>query len=457
MRFKNYFLRLSLLVFCVVFASASLALPNNTAAFMSISDIHFDPFLACQNVSPCPLINELENSPASQWHTILAMMDTSKPQYKQDSNFVLLESALSEFKHTADLTHPKFVLVLGDMLAHAYLDKYQEFSADKSAAGYQEFVKKTEAFLAFEFAATFPTQDVYRAVGNNDSYQGDYVSDVRGAFFKDTGLNWSALIKDQTNRASMLHDFINAGYYAVTIQSDVRLLVLNTNLFAVKAKGDLNTAALLELEWLHQQLVTAGRMHQQVLIAMHIPAGIDVYNTLKTSQVVDFWTTDYTQRFVAELKEHAQNIMGILPAHLHSDFFQILDHGYSKAIPISATPSISAVNGNNPAFKVFRINTDALQLQDYSVIFDALNTDPGWNQEYDFNDVYQPGCKNCQLVTGMQLLSPGPSPLVTSYQDFYDTQMHSSSITAKYHPYYWCQVKALTQVDYQSCLTTLHT
>src|SRR5262249_18614450 len=112
-----------------------------------------------------------------------------------------------------------FVLILGDFLAHDFRKHYRMYSLDKSAVGYQKFVKKTFVFLMNQITNTFPTTNVYVVVGNNDSYRNNYVIDLKGPFFKDMATLGSALIKDKNSRIEMRQQFAAAGYYALDVPS----------------------------------------------------------------------------------------------------------------------------------------------------------------------------------------------------------------------------------------------
>lgn len=448
---KNF---LNFIAFIALSICSQLAQASSTK-FLSIADLHFDPFTTC-TASPCPIIEELENAPADQWHAILEVNDSKPPQYKQDSNFVLLQSSLNEFKQLAASEQPQFILELGDLLAHKFQDKYKNYSAIKTDAGYKIFVEKTMEFLTNEIAKTFPTIDVYMSVGNNDSYLGDYVSDPDGPFFKDMAALWSGLIKDKNNKAIMKQEFSSAGYYALDMpqQSILRLIVLNTNYFAPKSVAPADAAAK-ELSWFEQELANANANHQQVLIALHIPAGVDTFASLNQQpfKIIEFWQPQYSARFEDDLRQYSTSIMGIFAGHLHGEWFQLPNNDSVKKVPVSFTPSISPVNGNNPAFKIYRYDSSSLQLQDFVTYFYAINTTQSWNKEYDFNEVYQPECSDCQLADGMALLRE-TGPLAEAYKLYYDSQSGTDIIHTKYSPYYWCQTQTISAADYQSCLTT---
>ena len=446
------------IVFVFLFLVSSLVFAaKNPTQFMSLTDIHFDPFTTCtKEITPCPIIEKLQNSSVDQWDTILTTNDTLPPKYKQDTNYTLLKSALLQCQKTARLTHPRFVIVLGDFLGHDFRQHYDFYSSDKTQQGYQSFVKKTLEFLAQKIAVTFPTIDVYTAVGNNDSYQDDYFSDPNGDFFNDMASTWSRLIKDKNNQKTMKKEFPTGGYYAIDFPSEprFRLIVLNSVLFSNKSQGtSVDIAAEQELNWLHDELQSVRRQHQIALIAMHIPAGVDVFASLKNTPftVVSLWKPVYTQRFQEELQAYANNIIAILPAHFHMDEFQVLSMENVKSIPVIFTPAISPLFGNNPGFKVYRYSHRSHQLTDFVTYTNALSTTQTWNKEYDFNTLYQPDCANCSLIDGMNRLQK-TGDLANYFMTYFSGGTTSQPITTKWLPYYWCDIHTIIPVDYQNCI-----
>ena len=335
--------------------------------FITLADLHFDPFFSCHDKTPCPLIRQLKAASYQQWPSILNVYRNEASQYQQDTNYALLSSSLAVAKKAAEERKVKYVIVLGDFLAHEYRVKYKKYGNDKSFSGYQAFVKKTMGFLTDELAQTFPNIDVYAVIGNNDSYHGDYVSIARGQFFKDTSTMWATLIKSKDNRERLQNVFPIGGYYAVTVPRDphLRLIILNTVFFSYKAMAKNNDkSATEELTWLHNQLQSAQQQHQKVIIAMHIPMGVDMYATLQVHffRLVDLWKLNFTKIFEADLKEFASEVVGVLSGHLHSSWSQELTIDNSH-IPMSGTISISPIFGNNPGFKVYTYSLNNQQLE----------------------------------------------------------------------------------------------
>lgn len=433
---------------------------NNPSYFLGLADIHFDPFIACHNRASCLLINKLQHAPVEKWEGVLVQYDKTSPQFNQDTNYPLLKSALAAAKKTADAQHIRFVLVLGDFLGHDFKDQFELYSADKTSAAYRAFVNKTMQFLTHELAQAFPATDVYAVVGNNDSYQDDYVATPNGKFFHDMASLWSRLIKNKDNRIVMQREFTQGGYYAVDVpdQKDLRLIVLNSVLFSKNVRGrGTRQAANKQLDWLHKQLEAVHDNKQHAIIVLHIPTGIDIYASLNqiSFSIIEFWLPQYTQRFQDDLKLFASDIIGILPAHLHADWFQILLPSNFEKISVVATPSISPIFGNNPAFKMYNYNQQPLQLGDFETYYYSINRQSGWSREYLFSRIYNPLCqKNCRLIDGIERLKK-TGDLAKHYKFYYSVSTNSQPITTKWIPYYWCALRTILPVDYQNCINKI--
>lgn len=323
--------------------------------FIGLADIHFDPFVNC-NVSSgkCPLIARLKSAPVSEWQHLLASAHITESKMGQDTNYALLRKALMEASEQANKNNAQFVVVLGDMLGHEYRNDYRVYSGDRSYAGYVQFANKTMAFITKELAAAFPDKSVYMTVGNNDSYSGDYVTRPNEQFFRDIGNMWVKLIKQPAGKASLLKTFNTAGYYAIQLTPDLRLLVLNTVMFSHKAVGrGSNQAAIAELKWLHQQLIDAKANHERVVIAMHVPMNIEVYamSRIYLFKALSLWKPAFTKAFEADMQEFASEIAGLLSGHTHFGWFHI----NQEQVPMSGVPAISPIFGQTPKFKLYEV------------------------------------------------------------------------------------------------------
>lgn len=452
LKFSVYFLYALIfgalsVVYDGVAATPSCCAP--TANFISLADIHFNPFYTCDKRNKaCPLINKLRIAPVDRWSAILNSHDTQSPRYQKDTNYVLFKSSLRQLKKTAAEQHPQFVLVLGDFLSHEYKENYQLYSGDHTVEGTQRFIDKTLQFIATQLASAVANIDIYMVMGNNDSYTEHYVS--QGIFYKNVAPIWSALIRDKYNRERMQKEFAQAGYYALDIQKNLRLIVLNTTYFSSRGIG-MDREAQNQLNWLEKQLTSLNNTQRKALIALHIPSipQISISQNIPIT-ALGLWQPRYIEQFLLLLKGSAAHIMAVLPAHLHMDWAQLLQFkGVVNPILITATPSISPIVGNNPGYKVYFYDPQYGFIKDYLTYYYPLE-EGKWKLEYGFKQIYQPSCPACSIEEGLKQLSKNPSYL-KKYKQFFSVNRLSPIFSDLTYPTLVCDLKAANYAEYQRC------
>ncbi len=436
---------------CAALAATPSFLPTaSTASFVSVADIHFNPFYSCDKKNKaCPLIKKLAAVPATKWSNLLSQYDTQAPRYKDDTNYILLKSTLQQLKKTSREQRVKFVLVLGDFLSHDYKKNYQYYTGDTSEKGVQSFIDKTMQFITSELAVTFPNMNVYMVVGNNDGYAEHYTS--QAIFYKNMAPIWSMLIQDKKNHEKMQKEFAQGGYYALDIQKGLRLIVLNTTFFSSRGVG-MDRQAQRELNWLEKQLALLDNTQCKALIALHIPniSGVSISRDIPIA-ALGLWKPYYIGQFLHLLKCSAPHIMAVLPAHLHVDWAQLLHfNGVANDIVISATPSISPVVGNNPGYKFYYYDLEQLVIKDYLTYYYPLN-ERKWKLEYDFNQTYQANCKVCTLAHGLKQLQKSTQYL-NEYKRFFAVDREASTFSNLIYPALTCDLQNPSDAEYTQCI-----
>src|SRR5689334_1561558 len=243
--------------------------------FLSVSDIHFNPF------ADTTLVAKLEAADVEQWSAILASSSvTTFSAYGSDVNDPLLRSAIAEMQK--QMPKPAFVLISGDFLAHNFQKMYQEYATDKSQTAYTAFVTKTIAYVASQLRQIYPDVRIYPTLGNNDSDCGDYAVAPNSVFLANFRDIWSTTVDSR----SFTRRFATGGYYHADVPSlhNVRIIALNTNFFSTNYKNPCGTAGgpdpgLMQLEWFDAELALARGEGKRVWLLFHIPPGMDVYDT----------------------------------------------------------------------------------------------------------------------------------------------------------------------------------
>jgi sphingomyelin phosphodiesterase acid-like 3 len=329
-----------------------------SASFLTLADIHFDPFINCQHQdkNQCELIDLLEKTSEKKWQTIFNTINETPSALGRDTNFILLKKILIEAKKKSENNQIKFVLILGDLLAHEYKRQYYRYARHPNEVNYRLFVKKTFGFLDVFIKEYFVNENIYYVIGNNDFYK-NYTVTPRDNFFKNIKL------------------FGDAGYYAITLpdEKNIRLILLNTVLFSHKAKGkNIDTAAKKELDWLSQELIKANLSQQKVLISMHIPPNMDINlsDRIHLFTLLRLWQPIYKIQFQEILQNSPPVVLAIFAGHLHLDGLTYLKlGGGAKDVLVLQTTSVSPIFGNMPGFKLYRYQIDPVKLIDYSAYF----------------------------------------------------------------------------------------
>lgn len=427
---------------------------QNNSSFITVSDFHFNPLHACQEqIIPCPALQELQYSQVEDWNRILEKYDQRPIQYKEDTNYLLLKSSFNALEKLNKKVHPQFVIVLGDMFPHDFRRLFIKYSGDQQEKDFKKFAAKTMQFLAVELGRIFSNIDVYFVVGNHDTDDENNAAPIE--FFKTIGPYWKKLIT-QADTASFNKDFMTGGYYIIDLpqNNNHRLIILNSILFSNHAEGDeVDFLAKKQLAWLDFQLKNASLQNKKVLIAGHIPMAIDVNAILETTPITveAMWKTKYSDSFVKILKKYSHTVVGILMGHLHIDGFEIMKSSATTLIPVIQTPSISPIYDNNPAFKLIIYDKNSLSLKNFITYFYNIHQSK-WKKEYDFNEIYQPDCRGCDLIHGMLRLKQY-NKLSEYYKYFYAVSEDAKPITKGYWlPFYWCQIYGLQEDDYKNCI-----
>lgn len=379
---------------------------NATIPALFISDIHFDPFHDPAKV------RQLVAAPASRWSSILSRPPSpNQPQaftaLQQtchargvDTPDTLFRSSLRAMR--ARQPDAKFMLVSGDLVAHAFSCRYRALFPYATRAEYQSFVEKTIRYVVGQLRASFPRMPIYVALGNNDSACGDYRLDPSNNFLANTA-HIVATGLPASDRAAAIQNFSQNGSYSVLMVSpmkNTRLIVLD-DLFLSKGyrscAGERDSApADAQISWLRDQLEDARQAGQKVWIMGHIPTGIDPYATARRlgamcghlHPVLFLSSTKLADLLI----EYADVVRLGIFAHTHMDEIRLLQPentasgSASLAVVIKMVPSISPVDGNDPSFTIARINPSSATLQDYKVVSASNHTGIGtrWSVEYDF-------------------------------------------------------------------------
>jgi sphingomyelin phosphodiesterase acid-like 3 len=481
----------SLALLALLFAASLPARPQspshaNTVPALLLSDIHLDPF---HDPAKFP---SLRAAPASAWAAILYA--PASPTQPADSDHLqstcgargidtppaLLQSSLRA-EHQQQ-PHPLLVTVSGDLMAHQFDCRFHTLAPSATDADYSAFAAKTVAFIALQLRETFPGAPIYFALGNNDSGCKDYREDPNSSFLQSDATSFSNDAISPTNHAAILHDFSQLGDYTVTLPApirDTRLIVLQ-DIFESKRYTSCSgtatdDAATKQIAWLHAQLTAARAAHAHVWVMAHIPPGIDSYANFAKHR--DVCAGKDPEMFLAStalastLSEFPDVIRLALFGHTHMDEFRAFTTP-AGTIPGKLVPSITPVNGNNPAFTLAEIEPATATLKDYAVYAASNQTgvDIKWTEEYRFSTTYNlpdlSGPSIEKLTASFVTDKTGDSPASKAYQQFFfvGDPGEALGITASIKaaamqivwPTYACAIAHVDAASYRTCACPAH-
>ena len=231
---------------------------------------------------------------------------------------------------------------------------------------YTDFAANTVAFVAQQLHATFAKTPIYFALGNNDSGCKDYREDTGSSYLASDGKSFASVVLDKANAADIATDFSAYGDYSVTLPApfkNTHLLVMQdifeSAKYATCDGKDAPDAGAAQIAWLRGKLRAARAKHEHLWIMAHIPPGIDAYSTFtKKRSAGSCPFADPTQflnsdLFADALKDYTDVISLVLLGHTHMDEMRLYTaNSGTGSIPGKLVPSISPVDGNNPAFTI---------------------------------------------------------------------------------------------------------
>ncbi len=417
---------------------------------LMLSDIHLDPFHDPARFA------QLRSTPAGGWAAILsapasphqaadfAQLQAACNARGTDTPPALLASSLRA--EQARQPEPLFVTVSGDLLAHQFDCRFHALAPAATAAELSTFAARTVAFVALQLQAAFPHSPIYFALGNNDSACHDYREDPDSAFLESVAGSFAPAALSSANRSAILQTYPQIGDVNLILPAPMqssRLIILqdlfqSSHYAGCQGAAAADTAAAdQQIAWLRTQLDAARAAHQQVWIMAHIPPGIDVYRTFTTARNVcagqdpaEFLRSADLARTI---EAYPDVIRLALFGHTHMDEFRVFPDytethapsGTSAVVPGKLVPSISPVDGNNPAFTIAQVDPGTAVVKDYTVYVAGNQTghQAVWRQEYTYSSTYHlpnlSGRSLAQLTSSFLADPSGQSPASRSFQRYF--------------------------------------
>ncbi|MBV8674399.1 MAG: hypothetical protein JOZ33_13275, partial [Acidobacteriaceae bacterium] len=234
------------------------------------------------------------------------------------------------------------------------------------------------------------------------------------------------------------------------------IIVLNTIFWSasyrscVPTEGDPGEA---EIEWLGWKLYTARLLHRDVTLVMHIPPGMDAYNSARghCEYPVAFWQAKYSTEFSTLMSTYSDVVRLAFAGHTHMDDFRVSIDG-APSLPLRITPSVSPIFKNNPAFSVMTYDSTTGSVSDITTFFLALPSQtPSWSKEYQFDSAYGVASFSAaNLSTIVAAIRSGGGAQATfenNYAVSAPSPIHSSNFS-----YYSCAQTHFSAAGYTECV-----
>ncbi|KAL9951354.1 hypothetical protein ACROYT_G044005 [Oculina patagonica] len=377
-----------------------------------------------------------------------------------DTPVLLLNSSLEAMKNVSSGKNLEFVLISGNLSPHVVIPDKQRI-----LQGIVATANNTHAF--------FPDIPVFPVLGLND-FLVPYILPNSSDWYETVLSYWAPLIvcdgcpvdvNEPTTMAVLKKTFLEGGYYNASIaDGKMVLIVLNTIYWHYRSNRDdpkVNETALRQISWLENQLESAKEQGKKVLIASHIPPGMDI------AEHEPFWLPIYTKQYLDLVAGKYRTVVaGQLFGHMHKDDFrlQLLDpvkdsSDIKKSFALLA-PSLSPDYNSNPAFRMMSLDKETLSLVDYNQYYmdlDPVFSIPVWQTDYTFSKKYPSSNKflNADRIDELnqELLNNRNDVIWKAYA--FSRQVN---FWPDYHPraVLYCAMRYVFKQDYEKCLLKLH-
>lgn len=459
------------LCMALVLGGAMALLPKMTAAaeptFVSVSDVHLDPFTGTDADS------RLLVADVSEWPAIYSDVSISVATYGSDANVPLLDAMLGDAAQR--VPSPDFVVYAGDSVVHRLADRVRAVDAGAGQEQVTDMAVKITAYLARRLSDTFADVPVLFALGNTDAGCGDYQVEPAGRYLARTFPVMRTLVGADLLEPDAEATWRAGGYYAARHPTIARttVIVLNTVLWSPKyenrcdpAGGERRAPGDAMLAWLQDRLAAAGSAGERVWLIYHVPAGVDAYSTAHSkpgdatcaAHTVAFWREPYATAFANLMTSYGAIVATAFSGHIHRDSWRLFSGSDGTPVTFeSIVPSVSPIFGNAPAYQVFAYDTSdgpLLEKTTFAVtdLPKAASGEAAVIEElYAFTNAYRLapfGASSLADVTAA-LAHNAPSSDRTLYAKFYGSG-HGDDPETDW-PVYGCAPGAVTAEDFDAC------
>ncbi len=419
-----------------------------TGRGLLISDIHLDP------LDDPAIVQQLIASPVTQWEAVFkSSQHTSLSTYGADTNYRLFSSTLSE----AATREPfDYVVFTGDAVRHNFSQAF--VAAGGTSDQFADFAAKTEAFVVQELQNKLKVP-VVAALGNNDSPCGDYQIPPNSPFLAALADELTVLSGSPEAKSTFaLGGFFSMAHPTIANQD---IIVLNTIFWSSSYKScapdsgdrDRGDPGEAEMQWLGWKLYADSLLHRGVTLVMHIPPGMDAYNSShgKCQAPVSFWEDRYAAEFSTLMSTYSNVVQLALAGHIHMDDFRVTAADPSR-LPLRITPSVSPIFRNNPGFSVMTYDRTTGAVSDIATYFLSLASPTStWSKEYQFSSAYDVSSFSAANLSTIAAAIRSGGPTQKTFENDYAVST-SSPIDPSSLLFYSCAQTHFSTTSYSDCV-----
>ncbi|XP_057296726.1 acid sphingomyelinase-like phosphodiesterase 3b isoform X2 [Hydractinia symbiolongicarpus] len=355
--------------------------------FFHISDTHldlfYDPTIAVKN-GFCRSISLKGGSPNPKAESV-----AKYGRDKCDLPRITIEEAATRMKKVYNDMDDKaeFVLMTGDQSGH----DYSEFiTPDTTTNTIMQSLGNSSSIIG-NAITDIP---VYFAFGNNDEPNHNLpVTENVAAFYSKIRMMWEPLITRGNTDAKFVETF------RASFDQDGKtvLIILHTMYWSYKAiRQDAKVTKIgdEQMNWFIQQLKTAKEDGKKVIVAGHIPPGVDKFVTKPA------FISNYSSIYMKQTTQDYKDIITAqLYGHTHSDqwYIQTVTDTFPKTEGASSfmltMPGLTPVYSENPSFRLIEYDSKKQRLMNFKQFYMDLSLSnalekPIWDVDYNLSEEY---------------------------------------------------------------------
>jgi len=404
-----------------------------------VTDIHFNPFAGCYGrPGPSAEMRALAaDGEVARWELPMA----APASYKQETTTGSLTGELAEIQKVAKARQITKIFVCGDLVGHVFQKDFATYVGQPARRA--AFTSNMILYVLRQLREAAGGARIYYVLGNNDTDLGDYVFPSE-AFRRNLS---KGIFGSNGGRAGKT--FEELGYSCQPFNERVVVVGLNGGLMiSEKPRPEL---AERQLELLRADLEACRQERKRAIVLIHEPFGINPYYSFYAKAPKPVFDPPLQDAYLATLSQYAPYIAVIYAGHYHMEYLASI----LGKIPLFGTVALNSFFGNNPGFKVVKINERSGAMEDFSTYFQNLaDRKAKFQKLYDFRKAYRIGREASVVDFISNFSSETQNPAVKRYREYFNAKSADREpIDSEYGwPYYYAAMTRLDADSFMSCM-----